>query len=85
MPPMTEPWYHIIDAPQPLSQGDLILDCPVLVWKRLDPATALPLADRAAPLREDVVVRPSTALRDGGGCCIKGKGNYIRILVTSTR
>jgi hypothetical protein len=39
---MTEPWYHIVDAPQPLSQGDLILDCPVLVWKRLDRETALP-------------------------------------------
>lgn len=56
MPRMTEPWYHVIDATQPLSQGDLILDCPVLVWQRLDPATAVPLADRAALLREDVVV-----------------------------
>jgi hypothetical protein len=53
---MTEPWYQVIDAQQPLSQGDLILDCPVLVWRRLDPTTPTPLAERAALLREDVVV-----------------------------
>jgi hypothetical protein len=25
---MSEPWFQVIDATQPLSQGDLILDCP---------------------------------------------------------
>jgi hypothetical protein len=53
---MSEPWYQVIAAQQPLSQGDLILDCPVLEWKRSDPVSALPLADRATLLREDVVV-----------------------------
>jgi hypothetical protein len=54
---MSEPWYQVIAAVQPISQGDLILDCPVLMWKRLDPAATTPaLADRAILLREDVVV-----------------------------
>jgi hypothetical protein len=53
---MTEPWYDIFDADKPLSQGDLILDCPVLVWKRQDSSASIPLAERAALLREDIVV-----------------------------
>jgi hypothetical protein len=53
---MTEPWYQVIDASQLLSQGDLILDCPVLVWKRLDQTTPMPLTERAALLSEDVIV-----------------------------
>src|SRR5262245_61749412 len=56
---MTEPRYQVLDADQPLSQGDLILDCPVLVWKRHDPttpATPVPLAERATLLCEDVIV-----------------------------
>ncbi len=53
---MSEPWYHVIAAGQPLSQGDLILDCPVLMWRRLDSAATMPaLADRAILLREDFV------------------------------
>jgi hypothetical protein len=53
---MTEPWYQVMDASQPLSQGDLILDCPVLVWKRLDQTMPTPLTERAAILSEDVIV-----------------------------
>jgi hypothetical protein len=54
---MTEPWYQVIDAENPLSQGDIILDCPVLVWKHQEAGTTpAPLEDRATLLREDVVV-----------------------------
>jgi hypothetical protein len=54
---MTEPWYQVVDAEQPLSQGDVIPDCPVLVWMHQETGTTpMPLADRATLLREDMVV-----------------------------
>jgi hypothetical protein len=31
---MTNNWYEIVSAKKPLTQGDLIFDCPVLVWKK---------------------------------------------------
>jgi hypothetical protein len=45
------------------------------------------MSRRAEPLTQIMhgAPRPSTALRDGGVCCIKGIRNYLRILVTSTR
>lgn len=30
---MTNNWYEIVSSEKPLTQGDLIFDCPVLVWK----------------------------------------------------
>ena len=30
---MPQQWYEIVSAEEPLMQGDLILDCPVLAWK----------------------------------------------------
>lgn len=30
---MTDNWYDLIDATAPLTQGDLIFDCPVLTWQ----------------------------------------------------
>ncbi len=30
---MSEPWYEITEASHPLSQGDVILNCPVIGWK----------------------------------------------------
>ncbi len=31
---MTNNWYEIVSARKPLTQGDLIFDCPVSVWKK---------------------------------------------------
>ena len=56
---MTEPWYEVVRHDQPLTQGDLLLDCPVLAWK-VSPAAGgtppPPLSDRATLFRQDVVV-----------------------------
>jgi len=30
---MTDSWYDLVDPIVPLTQGDLIFDCPVLIWK----------------------------------------------------
>lgn len=30
---MTDSWYDLVDPSAPLTQGDLIFDCPVLTWK----------------------------------------------------
>jgi hypothetical protein len=30
---MTKSWYDLVDSDIPLTQGDLIFDCPVLTWK----------------------------------------------------
>jgi hypothetical protein len=57
-----EPWYEIVEANMPLTQGDLIFDCPLLTWKsppQGSPAgveNAPSLQDLAAACREDVVV-----------------------------
>ena len=31
--PKSDPWYEIVDGPTSLTQGDLVLDCPLLGWK----------------------------------------------------
>jgi len=57
---MIESWYQVIEADQPLSQGDVIVGCPVLTWmpqaSTTTPATPPPLEERATVLREDVIV-----------------------------
>ena len=58
---MTEPWYTIVDADAPLTQGDLILDCPLIAWKS-DPvefssdSKAEVLKGATTAVRTDVVV-----------------------------
>jgi hypothetical protein len=32
MPAMNEPWYEIVPAEDRITQGDLVLDCPILGW-----------------------------------------------------
>lgn len=57
---MTEPWYEVVGYDQPLTQGDFLLNCPVLTWKAQPPTRdalpSSPLPDRAALFRHDVVV-----------------------------
>jgi hypothetical protein len=56
---MTEGWYEVVNAP-PLTQGDLILDCPVVGWKPTATVFAGPPGEvlRAAieVIKADVVV-----------------------------
>jgi hypothetical protein len=59
---MNESWYEVVEARRPLTQGDLVFDCPLLTWS----AAALPagaggvaegsLKDLVSAFREDVVV-----------------------------
>jgi len=56
------PWYEVVDAGVPLTQGDLLFDFPVLTWDTLrltglagEPAE-LALQDLAVAFREDLVV-----------------------------
>jgi hypothetical protein len=59
---MSETWYEMVEAASPLTQGDLLFDCPLLTW---DPAALRSAGDVVAPgalkdsvsaFREDVVV-----------------------------
>ena len=29
---MNSPWYEVVESGTPLTQGDLIFDCPLLTW-----------------------------------------------------
>jgi hypothetical protein len=57
---MIEPWFQIVEADQQLSQGDVIIGCPVLTWMPHNSATLTttppPLEGRATVLSEDVIV-----------------------------
>ena len=33
---MSDTWYTHVDAEHPLTQGDIILDCPLITWKSVD-------------------------------------------------
>lgn len=59
---MNEPWYELAAADAPLTQGDLIFDCPLVTWDssaqgHADGETAEPsLKDLLRAFREDVLV-----------------------------
>jgi hypothetical protein len=58
---MSEPWYDVVEATVPLTQGDLIADCPLLGWKETQPGGLTPgdpadLAQLAHAFLRDVVV-----------------------------
>src|SRR5947209_6085308 len=59
---MSDSWYEAVDAKIPLTQGDLVFDCPLLTWNAaglqagggtLSEGT---LKDLVSAFREDVVV-----------------------------
>lgn len=51
---MADPWYEVVSADAPLTQGDLIRDCRLLVWKPA--AASASLADWAEERAADVIV-----------------------------
>ncbi len=55
---MNESWYRYVQADAPVSQGDIILECPVVVWESegIDYADAGGLEGAVAGFRADVVV-----------------------------
>ena len=58
---MNESWYAVVSAETPLTQGDFMLDCPLLAWSGEDAALSFDPVDgffRAATraIRADVVV-----------------------------
>jgi hypothetical protein len=56
---MSEPWYEIVPADAPLTQGDLVLRCPLLTWAwPTSPPTVSDagLRDLASAFEADVVV-----------------------------
>jgi hypothetical protein len=60
---MSEPWYRAAGAREPLTQGDLIFDCPALSWKpsAIEPPTgsvaaALSLGEHVIAEARDLVV-----------------------------
>lgn len=58
---MSESWYEVMAGDRPLTQGDLLFDCPLLAWDAaaLRSGNAPPegaLKDAVAAFREDVVV-----------------------------
>jgi hypothetical protein len=62
MSPMSEPWYEVVPASSPLTQGDLIFDCPLVGWGEVSLAGAgaepeeASLKDVIDAFRDDVVV-----------------------------
>jgi hypothetical protein len=58
---MSSPWYDIIVAADPITQGDLIADCPLLTWNTnaITPQAGVPpqgLQQAVSAFRADVVV-----------------------------
>lgn len=56
-----DPWYQLVDADEPLSQGDLIFDCPLLAWRpdrieSVEEAQPDRLTDYAIAERADLIV-----------------------------
>ena len=35
----SEPWYEVVTADSSLTQGDLILRCPIVTWNQTQPIT----------------------------------------------
>ena len=58
----TEPWYEVIEASTPLTQGDLIAECPLLRWNPiqefdpLSPDESKTLMDSIETIKIDAVV-----------------------------
>ena len=56
---MSESWYTVVDAGQPLTQGDLIRDCPIRGWRddSVDFDRGLESLDAASEAKlQDVVI-----------------------------
>jgi hypothetical protein len=58
---MNEPWYEVVLATSPLTQGDLLFDCPLLQWQTLaesaqPQALETSLPNRVRGFREDTIV-----------------------------
>ena len=59
---MSEPWYEVVPATAPLTQGDLIFRCPILNWDQGKPPAVTGTGDVEAlqqlivPFRADVIV-----------------------------
>lgn len=59
---MPEAWYEVVEATIPLTQGDLIFDCPLLTWDAANSPQAANLSQEHAlsemvrAFRDDVVV-----------------------------
>jgi len=59
---MSDPWYEVVDADAPLTQGDMIFDCPLLAWDtsdlpdRVSEVNATDLKRLIGGFREDVIV-----------------------------
>jgi hypothetical protein len=54
-----DPWYAVVGPAEPITQGDVIADCPLLGWD--EPATpeagqTVTLSDLARPFAKDVIV-----------------------------
>jgi hypothetical protein len=58
----SEPWYEVVIADSPLTQGDLILRCPIITWNQIRPVTVTKegdeeqLKEHIASFRADVLV-----------------------------
>jgi hypothetical protein len=51
---MSETWYEVVSPESPLTQGDLIFDCPLLAW--VPSSSDASLTDRVSAFQEDVIV-----------------------------
>ena len=87
MKKMSEHWYEIVDADEPLMQGDFVLDCPVLSWASPllcggDEAGDVPLKERCEATSVDVVVMTQSCdlandkVRDVTLCAHYGLAEY---------
>ena len=70
---MSSPWYEVVGPDVRLTQGDIILDCPLLKWQLDDAAEGESRASgerlfkAAKGIKADVVVRTQVQAGLGGG------------------
>lgn len=57
---MSESWYEVVEAERPLTQGDLVFDCPLLTWndtpRQATSGKPSELKEHVSGFQEDVIV-----------------------------
>ncbi len=54
---MNSPWYEVVPAETPLTQGDLVFDCPLLTW------SAVPTLRASGPQETEALKQAANAFR----------------------
>jgi hypothetical protein len=75
---MTDSWYEAIDKEQPVSQGDLLIGCPLVTWK---PGAISDIEEGSADLLKAAVVAESADVIVMTQACDLEQKNVDRVVV----